>query len=59
MIAGNEAYRSALVIYRLTESAYKAGIPGAKAIYDRLKERFKKHGMRNNASSDNETDDNI
>lgn len=40
MLAGSEAFVSALVGYRLFGGAAAAGVPGADAIYDQLKERF-------------------
>jgi len=44
MLAGSEAYVNALTIYRLVEAAAKAGVPGADAAYDLLKERFNGQG---------------
>ena len=41
MLAGSEAFISALVGYRLFGGAAAAGVPGADSIYDQLKERFK------------------
>lgn len=38
--AGSEAFVSALALYRLFGSATDAGVPGADAIVDPLKERF-------------------
>lgn len=40
ILAGSEAYVSALVGYRLFGAAAEAGIPGADAVYDGLKARF-------------------
>ncbi len=40
MLAGSEAYVSALISYKLFGSAADAGMPGADAIYDQLKARF-------------------
>ncbi len=40
MLAGSEAYISGLVLYRLFGAAAGAGVPGADAIYDALKQRF-------------------
>jgi len=45
MLAGSEAYVSALTGYKLFSAAAEAGIPGSDSIYDSLKERF------NNGSS--------
>lgn len=40
ILAGSEAYVSALTGYKLFAAAAIAGIPGSDAIYDGLKERF-------------------
>ena len=40
MLAGSEAYVTALMIYRLAESASKAGLPGADTLYQTLRKRF-------------------
>ncbi|RYF72173.1 MAG: hypothetical protein EOO39_12625 [Cytophagaceae bacterium] len=40
LLAGSEAYVSALAVYRMTQAAAKAGVPGAKALADKLAERF-------------------
>ena len=39
-LAGSEAYTTALSVYRITEAAAVAGIPGSDTIYRQLKERF-------------------
>ncbi|UPT69585.1 MAG: hypothetical protein M0D53_10425 [Flavobacterium sp. JAD_PAG50586_2] len=44
LLAGSEAYASGLTIYKLFGSAADAGIPGADAIYDQLKQRFAGQG---------------
>lgn len=44
MLAGSEAYVNALTIYRLVEAAAKAGVPGADAAYELLKQRFNEQG---------------
>jgi len=44
MLAGSEAYVTALTVYRLFGAAAKAGLPGADAIYNSLKERFAGQG---------------
>lgn len=44
MLAGSEAYVTALTAYRLLQSAAQDGIPGADALYDRLKSRFENQG---------------
>ena len=40
IIAGSEAFVSALTIYRLFEAASNAGMPGSDAIYQQLRTRF-------------------
>lgn len=44
LLAGSEAYTSALVLYRLFGSAADAGVPGADAINNQLKQRFAGQG---------------
>jgi len=44
MLAGSEAYVSALMIYRLSESASKAALPGAEVLYRTLRKRFADQG---------------
>lgn len=44
MLCGSEAYASSLAAYRLFEAAASAGIPGADAIYNALKQRFAGQG---------------
>lgn len=44
MLAGSEAYISALTAYRLLQSAAGDGIPGTDVLYDRLKARFENQG---------------
>lgn len=44
MLAGSEAYVAALSVYRMTEAASKAGIPGGDTIYNQLAERFAQSG---------------
>ena len=44
MMAGSEAYVSALTAYRLFEAASNAGLPGTDTIYDQLKQRFAGQG---------------
>lgn len=50
MLAGSEAYTSALVFYKLTESAVKAAVPGAQSVYAMLKQRFADQGNSGNAA---------
>ena len=40
LLAGSEAYTSALTVYKLFASAADAGVPGADAINKQLKQRF-------------------
>ena len=44
MLAGSEAYVTSLMIYRLAESASKAGLPGADTLYQTLRKRFTAQG---------------
>lgn len=48
ILAGSEAYTNALVVYKSFQLAAEAGIPGADAIYDSLKERFARTGSTDN-----------
>ncbi|HEY5507183.1 MAG TPA: hypothetical protein VIK29_00825 [Paludibacter sp.] len=40
MVAGSEAYQAALLYYNGVQRAVEMNVPGAKAIYDELKNRF-------------------
>ncbi len=40
MLAGSEAYSAALTFYNSVKQATKMNVPGAKTIYDDLKQRF-------------------
>ena len=40
MLAGSEAYGSALALYKIFGSAADAGVPGADSIVEQLKQRF-------------------
>ncbi|WP_046245523.1 hypothetical protein [Hymenobacter terrenus] len=44
ILAGSEAYVTALMIYRLAEAASKAGLPGADTLYQTLRQRFVNQG---------------
>lgn len=44
ILAGSEAYVTALMIYRLAEAAAKAGLPGADVLYQQLRKRFAGQG---------------
>lgn len=50
MLAGSEAFTSALFIYRLVETYHLAGIPGYTALYNQLRKRFM--GQSSNATND-------
>ena len=42
MLAGSEAYSSALMVYNMVKVADKAGLPGANNLYKQLKGRFER-----------------
>jgi hypothetical protein len=44
LLAGSEAYTSALTLYKLFGSAADAGVPGTDAIVSQLKQRFANQG---------------
>jgi hypothetical protein len=44
LLAGSEAYVGGLSTYKLIASAADAGVPGADAIYNQLKQRFAEQG---------------
>lgn len=46
MLAGSEAYVSALSYYNSVKQAAKMNVPDAKAIYDDLRKRFEGQGKR-------------
>jgi hypothetical protein len=50
MIAGSEAYQSALVFYKSVKMAAAQDIPGAKAVYEELKTRFPQRRGRSGTS---------
>ena len=52
MTAGSEAYQAALAFYSAVKSAAAQDVPGAKAVYEELRERFPGHRRK---SADNET----
>ncbi len=49
MLAGSEAYISALAFYRMVEAAAKAGLPGADTVYEQLRQRFEGQGPQGGA----------
>jgi hypothetical protein len=55
MIAGSEAYQSALVFYNSVKMAASQDIPGAKAVYEELKTRFPQRGGRREAGGSGKT----
>lgn len=52
LLAGSEAYTNALAVYKLIGSASDAGVPGADAIYDQLRQRFAGQGGTGTAPTD-------
>lgn len=52
LLAGSEAYTSALAIYKLFGSAADAGVPGTDTIYDLLKQRFAGQGGTGKPATD-------
>ena len=51
MLAGSEAYVTALAAYRHFDAAASAGIPGADTIYNNLKTRFAGQGPSSNTNT--------
>lgn len=52
LLAGSEAYTSALALYKLFGSAADAGVPGADSVYTQLRERFAGQGGKGNPATD-------
>ncbi|NOU18403.1 MAG: hypothetical protein HOO91_12675 [Bacteroidales bacterium] len=48
VLAGSEAYSSALIFYNAVKSAAKTGVPGMKGVYDDLQLRFAVKAKTNN-----------
>jgi hypothetical protein len=46
MAAGSEAYHAALVFYKSVKMVVAQDIPGARAVYEKLKTRFPQTGAR-------------
>lgn len=46
MMAGSEAYTTALAYYNSVKMAARMNVPGAKAIYEELRKRFESNGSR-------------
>jgi len=55
MLAGSEAYVTALAVYRLLGSAADAGIAGADVLYEQLKARFAGQGGAGTANTNTDT----
>lgn len=55
MVAGSEAYTTALTFKKLAEAAHNAGIPGTKSIIDKLRERFAGQGKTDAHGGENPT----
>lgn len=55
LLSGSEAYKAALQFYNAVKQAAKAGVPGAQAIYDDLKQRFEKSSS-SESSAETETE---
>ncbi len=53
ILAGSEAYSTSLLAYKMFGVAANSGVPGAEALYGRLRERFANAG---NTSNDETTD---
>jgi hypothetical protein len=53
MVAGSEAYQTALIFYNSVKMAARQDVPGAKAVYEELKKRFP-GGKRKNSGDDDE-----
>ncbi|MDR3303170.1 MAG: hypothetical protein LBS86_02020 [Treponema sp.] len=58
MIAGSEAYQSALVFYKSTKVAAATDVPGAKAVFEELKSRFPGGKRKSSDSSETVTETN-
>lgn len=52
MLAGSEAYISALSYYNSVKMAARMNVPGAKAIYEDLKKRFESQGPRRSSGTE-------
>ena len=55
LLAGSEAYVTALMIYKLFGAAADAGVPGADAIVAQLRERFAEQGNNKRIKPENPT----
>lgn len=52
ILAGSEAYSSALVVYKMMQMAASSGIPGMETIAAQLSERFKGQGTADTTAED-------
>jgi hypothetical protein len=52
MLAGSEAYVNALVGYKMVGAAASGGVPGAKTVYEKLKQRFEGQGNSTTVPAD-------
>lgn len=52
LLAGSEAYVSALALYKIFGSAADAGVPGSDAVYSQLKKRFAGQGGATKTATD-------
>lgn len=52
MMAGSEAYITALTYYNSVKMAARMNVPGAKAIYEELRKRFESNGRKSNSSGE-------
>lgn len=50
MMAGSESYSAALSYYHSVKQASKMNVPGAKVIYDDLRQRFEGQGKKKNGA---------
>ncbi len=59
IIAGSEAYKTALTVYRLADAGRKMPIEGAQSSYELLKTRFSQSVNNTNEDTDNEATENL
>jgi hypothetical protein len=52
MMAGSEAYTTALAYYNAVKMAARMNVPGAKAIYEELRKRFEGQGKTKSANQE-------
>jgi hypothetical protein len=56
MVAGSEAYQSALIFYYSVKMAARQDSPGAKAVYEEVKKRCPGGKRKKSDETDSETD---